>query len=64
MTTLDKLRHAWQELQLAKKAAETAHKHATDYSVVFGTTGFTIEHLEKALKLLEEAGRDLKGLFS
>jgi len=60
VTIFEKLRHAWYQLKLAKKSAETAKRYSTDHSVVFGTAGFAIENVEKAMKLIEEVGKDLK----
>jgi hypothetical protein len=57
---LKKLREAWRQLESAKKSVTNAQTHKTDAAVVFGCTGFAIEHINKAKRLIEEVGKDLK----
>lgn len=60
MDKVAKLREAYRELKSAKKKVTTAHSHSTDQSVVFGTTGFALENIEKAIKAVEEVAKELK----
>jgi hypothetical protein len=57
---LKKLREAWRQLESAKKSVNNAQTHKTDAAVVFGCTGFAIEHINKARQLIEEVAKDLK----
>ena len=57
---LNKLREAWRQLESAKKSVTNAQTHKTDAAVVFGCTGFAIQHINKAKRLIEEVGKDLK----
>jgi hypothetical protein len=57
---LEKLRQIWRELDCAKKSATQAKHYQTDAAVVYGAVGFALEHIEKAIKMVEELGRDEK----
>ncbi len=57
---LEKLRMIWIELKIARQCASQAQRYKTDHALVYGAAGFALEHLEKAMKLVEELGRDEK----
>ena len=50
----------WVELKLARQSAGQAQQYKTDHALVHGAAGFALEHLEKAMKLAEELGREEK----
>ena len=57
---LEKLRMIWAELKLAKQCTSQAQRYKTDHTLVHGAAGFALERLEKAMKLVEELGREEK----
>jgi hypothetical protein len=57
--TLEKLREAWKHLKIARDAATQARTYQTDPALVSGCAGFALEHIEKARKLIEEAGKEI-----
>ncbi len=50
----------WLELKLARRCAAQAQGYKTDHALVYGAAGFALQHLEKAMKMVEELGREEK----
>lgn len=50
----------WLELKRARQCTSQAQRHKTDHTLVNGAAGFALEHLENAIRLVEELGGDEK----